>query len=386
MIEAFTRTDARGGLTIYAGRFLDQVVAADLPDDYTVLGERDTTPHSKLVTILNRASILILLDVFSFPFDDMDEASWEVPMVVVLPSGSDVQSLISDLGTKLFERLGFFDRVATPDHALWKTLCHRYSWAQCQYFLLASTYPEEVISEVCALLEGEFTAANNLNNDQHEALHRSEEHGYKATTPTSCWASPRVYGDMRYNKALHRAQAAALEPQLAAVQGKVSLGVLEVGAGAGRWASSFDLTKTRFVGTDISEDTVGAARANFPDQRFDLLGSDLLLPYDDESFDLVFSVTFMHNHPTVDRRTLLSEMWRTTRPGGRLVFLEDFVVEKQSSRVPFPPLSMTRFLDLLVDATAEQIMLEHVESLRYPHEDMFKDGLISLSKFGTLEG
>src|SRR3712207_6898634 len=52
----------------------------------------------------------------------------------------------------------------------------------------------------------------------HEALHRSEEHGYKATTLTSFWASPRGYGDMRYNKALHRVQAAALKPQLATVR------------------------------------------------------------------------------------------------------------------------------------------------------------------------
>jgi len=373
-------------LTVYAGRFVDQIADVGLSEDYSVLGERDILPRRKLTTILDHASTLVLLDAFSFPFGDIDDGSWEVPMVVVLPSGSDVESMTADLGKILFERLGFFDRIASPDYALWKSLCHRYSWAECQYFSVTGTWPGEAISGVCALLDAEFTAANNLNNDQHEAVHRCEEHDHEPATSTSCWAAPpRVHGGLRFNKALHAVQAAVLEPQLAAVQGKVPFDVLEVGVGAGRWASSFDLTKTRFVGADISEDTVGAARANFPDQHFDLLGSDLLLPYNDESFDLVFSVTFMHNHPTPARRTLLSEMWRVTRPGGRLVLLEDFAVEEQSSRMSRFPLSVLGLLDLLIDATAEQAMLEYVESLRYPHEDMFRSGLISLSKPGTLE-
>jgi SAM-dependent methyltransferase len=156
-----------------------------------------------------------------------------------------------------------------------------------------------------------------------------------------------------------------------------------VGAGVGRWASSFDLTKTRFVGIDAREDQIETARANFPDRRFDLLGSDLLFPHEDESFDLVFSVANMHHNPAPAKRKLLSEMWRVTRPGGRLLFLEDFVFTRRPEEPVIHPMSVTEFVDLILDATAGQVVLEHAESLRYPGEDLRRGGLISLLRLGV---
>jgi ubiquinone/menaquinone biosynthesis C-methylase UbiE len=158
-----------------------------------------------------------------------------------------------------------------------------------------------------------------------------------------------------------------------------------VGTGTGRWASSFDPTKTRFVGLDAREDLIGTARANFPDQRFDLLGSNLLFPYEDESFDLVFSVTTMHHNPAPAKRTLLSEMWRVARPSGRLLFLEEFVFTRQSVEPVIHPMSATEFVDLILDASAGQVALEYVESLRYPDEDLRRGGLISLIRLGVSE-
>jgi SAM-dependent methyltransferase len=181
-------------------------------------------------------------------------------------------------------------------------------------------------------------------------------------------------------------QAAVLESQFTAIQGKrdstVPLDVLEVGTGVGRWASSFDLTKTRFVGIDVREDLVRAARANFPEGRFDQLSSDLLFPYEDESFDLVFSVTVMHHNSVSAKRTLLSEMWRVARPGGRLLFLENFVFTKAEKPAIYP-MSVTEFEDLILDATAGQVALEHVESLRYPDENLRRGGLMSLLRLGV---
>jgi SAM-dependent methyltransferase len=198
----------------------------------------------------------------------------------------------------------------------------------------------------------------------------------------------RYWGEDQYlNKALHHVQATALKPWFAVVQekrdSKVPLDVLEVGAGVGRWASSFDLTKTRFVGIDVSEDLVRVARTNFPEGRFDLLGSDLLFPYEDESFDLIFSVTVMHHNPPPAKRTLLSEMWRVARPGGRLLFLENFVFTRQAEKPAIYPMSVTEFEDLILDATAGRVVLEHVESLRYPDEDLRRGGLISLLRLGV---
>jgi ubiquinone/menaquinone biosynthesis C-methylase UbiE len=186
---------------------------------------------------------------------------------------------------------------------------------------------------------------------------------------------------------LHRVQAVALEPRFAAARAdrdaSAPLDVLQVGAGAGRWASSFDPERTRFVGLDAREDLLAAARANFPEGRFDLLDTDLHFPYEDESFDLVFSVTVMHHNPVPAKRTLLSEMWRVSRPAGRLLFLEDFVFTSWPEDPNVHPMSVTEFVDLILDATAGQVVLEHVESLRYPHEDLRRGGLISLLRLGV---
>ncbi len=185
---------------------------------------------------------------------------------------------------------------------------------------------------------------------------------------------------------MHRAQAAALEPRFAALRGRcaaeVSLDVLAVSVGVGRWVSSFDPAKTRFTGIDVREDLLQTARADFPEGRFDRLSPELLLPYDDDSFDLAFSVTVMHHNPAPAKRTLLSEMWRVTRPGGQLLFLENYVFAKQPEEPTVHPVSVTEFVDLIIDATAGQVVLEYVESLRYPDEDLRRGGLISLSRLG----
>ncbi len=128
---------------------------------------------------------------------------------------------------------------------------------------------------------------------------------------------------------------------------------------------------------------VGAVRADFPEQRFDLLGPDLIFPYEDQCFDLVFSVTVMHHNPATAKRTLLSEMWRVTRPGGRLLLLEDFVFPREPEEEVVYPMSVTELVDLVLDATAGQVVLDHAESLRYPGEEMHRGGLISLLRLGV---
>jgi SAM-dependent methyltransferase len=343
-------TDVDRGPVIYAGRFADQIAGADLPDDCVVLGEQDALPH-KLSGVLDRASTLVFLDLPLFPFKVMTGDHWDLPMIVVLPSGLDVESLIATFGSVLFERLGFFDRIVASDSDLWEELRRRYHWAEIQHVPATSDHPNKVARTVGALLEAE------------------------SASPTTPGAGSKI---------LHRVQAAALEPRFAAARGDpgAPLDVLEVGVGVGRWTSSFDPTTTRFVGIDAREDLIGAARASFPQGRFDFLGPDLLLPYANESFDLVFSVTVMHHNPALVKRTLVSEMWRVTRPGGMLLFLEDFVFTNRPEQVDIHPMSVTEFVDLILDATAGQVVLEHAESLRYPGEDLHRGGLISLLRLG----
>ena len=65
------------------------------------------------------------------------------------------------------------------------------------------------------------------------------------------------------------------------------------------------------------------------------------------------------------------------------MFLEDFVFTRQPEKPVIYPMSVTEFVDLILDATAGQVALEYVESLRYPDENLRRGGLISLMRLGV---
>jgi SAM-dependent methyltransferase len=380
-----TITDASRPV-FYAGRFADQVSNAILPEGHVLLDDWDVLP-AQLADIMEGASTLVVLDLFSFPFEALTGVQRDVPLILVLPTSFDVDFLTTVFGKTVFERLDFFDRVATPDSDVWGVLRRRYSWAEGQRIRLENGGPDEAASEIGALLEAESAAPTFFGDGSYEAARYWSERGDALAESVPHRAICSVRHGPDFNKAMHRVQRAALEPQFAAARGAraddVPFDVLEIGVGIGRWATSFDLAKTRFFGVDISESMVAAARANLPEGRFDCLEPDLRFPYDDESFDLVFSVTVMHHNPTPAKRTLLSEMWRVARSGGRLLFLEDFVAARRSESSTVYPMSVLEFVGLLLEATNGQVTLEHVESLRYPHDDMTRGGVIAVSKLGV---
>jgi SAM-dependent methyltransferase len=371
---------------VYAGRFVDRVRGVDLPRDGHVIGDWEVLP-SQLASVLEEATTLVLLDLFSFPFEAMTEDHWDIPLIVILPSGFDAEFLDAVFGRPLFEHLGFFDRIAVGDPVVWEKLHVRYRWVESQRIEIESTRPEEAAAAACARLERETAAPPCFDGERHEAARYWKECGDELAASVLHRTVCGAHHDPAFGKAVHRVQVAALDSQFAAARGdrvaETPFDVLEVGAGIGRWAARFGPATTRFVGVDISEGLVSAARANFPEARFDLLDADLIFPYPDESFDLVFSVGVMHHNPTPAKRTLLSEMWRVTRPGGRVLFLEDFVAERRSVNSPVYPMSVLSFVSLILEATAGQVVLEHVESLRYPGEPFFRSGLLALTKLGV---
>ena len=378
---------AVGHPVLYAGRFVDRVAdTAGLPEGCELLGDWDVLP-AQLAAAMEHAETLVVLDPLSFPFEALTGTQQDVPLIVVLPSGLDVGFLITVLGMQVFARLGFFDRVATPDPGVWEVLQRRYGWAEGQRIEIEGSRPEEVAREIGAVLEAEAKAPAFFGDDGYGATRYWSERGAALAGSAPHRAICSVLLGFSINKAMHRVQKTALEPQFAAARGAraedIPFDVLEVGAGIGRWAESFDPARTRFCGVDISEGMVATARANFPERSFEQLGPDLGFPYDDESFDLVVSVTIMHHNPTPAKRALLTEMWRVAKPGGRLLFLEDFVTGAWSERSTVYPMSVLGFVELLLEATAGRVVLDHVESLRYPHDDVTRAGLIAVSKLGV---
>lgn len=335
-----------GAPVIYAGRFADAVSRSLQYNE--VLDEWEVLPH-RLAEVIRGASSMMILDPLSFPFEAMTDEQWDLPVLVVPPQEFDAETLITVFGPALFEHLGPFDRVATADPELWDTLRRRYSWATGQGVQLESRTPGEAADELRPLLEIAF-----------ENLHR--------------------------RKAAHRTEARTLASRLAAHRRDQSggpLNVLEVGAGDNRWPTSFDLSRSRFSGVYTGEDAVETARRDFPEYSFARPEKGFRLPQPSDTFDVSFSVNFMRVQPDPARSTLVSEMWRVTRPGGRIIILDDFVTGG-SGRAGASSLTVSRFVELVDEATAGRVVLDHVESLLYPGEDMFRGGLFSLQKLWAL--
>lgn len=332
-----------GAPVLYAGRFADEVEKAGVSEDHTVLGDWDVLPAS-LASATRDATAIVVLDALSFPFEALAGRSRNVPLVLVLPEG-DASFLSNVFGETVFEDLGFFDRFATRDTEAWKALRQTFNWAACQRVAVEGEDPASVAAEIIEQVSGE---------------------------------------DARAEKASQRAREAALLPRFAAARGldpeESPMDVLQVGAGDGRWAGGFDLAVARFHGVDESQDAVALARHNFPEGRFERLNGDLSLPYEDEGFDLVFSAGALGDYPEQEKRTMISEMWRVAKPGGRLLFLEDFVTGGESAP---HTVSINEFRRILMDATANQVVLEHVESVRYPGEDVVRGGVLGLSRLGV---
>lgn len=336
--------DPTGVPMVYAGRFANEV-SESLPDS-EVLDEWEVLPH-QLAGATREASSLVVFDPLSFPFEAMTNEQWHIPLLVIPPPEFDAETLITIFGSNLFEHLGPFDRIATADQKLWDTLRRKYSWANSQRIRLSSGIPAKAAAELRGLFDN-------------------------------------LFGYSRREKAAHRIEAGALTPQIDALRqthADAPLHVLEVGSGNGNWPTSFDLSETHFIGVYMDEEAVKAARRDFPECNFFPPGKDFRIVQSGDAFDLSFSVNFMQVQPDLNLPALISEMWRVTRPGESMIFLEDFVTGA-SGDTGISPLSVSEFVDLALEATGGRVILDHVESLLYPEEDMYSGGLISLRKLG----
>jgi ubiquinone/menaquinone biosynthesis C-methylase UbiE len=98
--------------------------------------------------------------------------------------------------------------------------------------------------------------------------------------------------------------------------------VLEVGCGSGIAAQMFAEAGARLTAVDLTPWAVATTRARL--EAFGLPGTVLeadgeALPFDDASFDLVFSWGVIHHSSDMDRA--LRELVRVCRPGGELVLM-----------------------------------------------------------------
>ena len=96
---------------------------------------------------------------------------------------------------------------------------------------------------------------------------------------------------------------------------------LDVGCGIGvtdaHLASSFG----RLHGIDVADDAVAEAADRNPTVSYSSYGGGVL-PFEDASFDLAFSVCVLHHVERRDRAAFTAEMARVVRPGGIVAVFE----------------------------------------------------------------
>src|SRR5215204_228685 len=103
-------TDRQEHPVFYAGRFSEEVSGAGLPGDHTVLSDWDVLP-AQLASALEPASILVVLDMFSFPFESLTGDLVDVPLILLLPTGLDDDFLATVFCKAAWSGVGLFDRV-----------------------------------------------------------------------------------------------------------------------------------------------------------------------------------------------------------------------------------------------------------------------------------
>jgi SAM-dependent methyltransferase len=97
--------------------------------------------------------------------------------------------------------------------------------------------------------------------------------------------------------------------------------VLDVGCGNGRLYQLFADREIVYTGLDQSEALIAIAQKKFPSAHF-VVGEMNSLPWDDNTFDVVFCIAAFHHLPDdASRLRALGDMKRVVKPGGTIAML-----------------------------------------------------------------
>ncbi len=106
---------------------------------------------------------------------------------------------------------------------------------------------------------------------------------------------------------------------------KPSYRVLDFGCGNGRLAGFLQNNYGEYVGVDVSQKLIDIARDNNQElsSRVKFLKIDpkhSKLPFEDNYFDVIFSIAVFHHFPSKDYRLQIAkELYRVLRPKGKLI-------------------------------------------------------------------
>jgi ubiquinone/menaquinone biosynthesis C-methylase UbiE len=95
--------------------------------------------------------------------------------------------------------------------------------------------------------------------------------------------------------------------------------VLDLGCGNARYYQLFKEKEVDYVGIDTSEKLIKIAQAKYPEAKL-FSGDALNLPFENNSFDKVYSIAVLHHIPSKEfRLQFLKETKRVLKPKGKLI-------------------------------------------------------------------
>jgi len=110
------------------------------------------------------------------------------------------------------------------------------------------------------------------------------------------------------------------------------LGVLDVGCGPGLTDRHLLPHVASLAGVDPSQGMVERARHENPRAEYSLYDGGRL-PFDDATFDLAFAINVLHHVDPRDRRPLVAELGRVTKPDGLVAVFEHNPLNPLTRRV-----------------------------------------------------
>ncbi len=148
-----------------------------------------------------------------------------------------------------------------------------------------------------------------------------------------------VYGaPPQFNEIMDKIQRMCLSKLLKQIPDISGKKVLEVGCGVGRWAKLIINKGAEYNGVDISSKMIEIAKKNNSTGNFYIIDGKSL-PFPNNYFDLVFSVTVLHHIPYDEKEKMIREMCRVTKKGGYIIIIEDICFIKPKQTFNWFPLS-----------------------------------------------
>ena len=166
---------------------------------------------------------------------------------------------------------------------------------------------------------------------------------------------------------------------------------LDVGCGVGSFHSLLINEFKELHGVDVSADSISKASDSHPLVEYKTY-SGSRLPYESDTFDVVFTVCVLHHVPTDDWQQFVNEMCRVVKKGGLVLIFEhnpkNPLTMKAVNNCPFDIdavlLKSNVAMDLMVGAGLGEVKRRYILSIPAANRFLRKvDSLFSSARLGA---